>query len=73
MVCKLARDLFGLEPNIDFAFAVLRRALGLPPQAGKTIFCAGRMVGWVAHALEQYAAHEQIRPRAIYTGERPRD
>lgn len=72
MVCKLARDLFGLEPNIDFAFAVLRRALGLPPQAGKTIFCAGRMVGWIAHALEQYAAHEQIRPRAIYTGERPR-
>lgn len=72
MVCKLARDLFGLEPNIDFAFAVLRRALGLPPQAGKTIFCAGRMVGWIAHALEQYAAYEQIRPRAIYTGERPR-
>lgn len=72
MVCTLALDLFGLEPNIDFAFAVLRRALGLPPQAGKTIFCAGRMVGWIAHALEQYATPEQIRPRAIYTGERPR-
>lgn len=64
--------LYGLAPNIDFAFAVIQRQLGLPDEAGKVIFCAGRMVGWVAHALEQYRLPDQIRPRAAYIGERPR-
>lgn len=64
--------LFGLAPNIDFAFAVIQRQLGLPEEAGKVIFCAGRMVGWIAHALEQYRLPDQIRPRAAYVGERPR-
>ncbi|WP_305986522.1 citrate/2-methylcitrate synthase [Roseibium sp. MMSF_3544] len=66
-----ADDLFGLPPNIDLALAVIQKTYELPKDAGKIIFCAGRMTGWIAHALEQYAAHEKIRPRAAYVGERP--
>ena len=69
---EAGQSLFGLAPNIDFAFAVIQRQLRLPDEAGKVIFCVGRMVGWIAHALEQYRLPEQIRPRAAYVGERPR-
>lgn len=67
-----AAELFGAAPNIDFALAVLARALGLPPDAAKILFCAGRIVGWIGHALEQAGTPDQIRPRATYVGERPR-
>lgn len=72
VVLESADALFGHGPNIDFTFAVIQRILGLPDHAGVSIFCAGRLVGWIAHALEQYQRPDQIRPRAIYTGERPR-
>lgn len=67
----LARDLFGATPNIDFALAAIQKTYGLPRDTGKILFCAGRITGWIAHALEQYGAPEQIRPRAAYVGERP--
>lgn len=69
-ICEEALRLFGLFPNIDFALAVVRRVLELPAQAGMSLFCAGRMAGWIAHALEQYETTDQIRPRAVYTGPR---
>ncbi len=69
-VIRCAEDLFGLSPNIDFALAVLKRLLGLPAGAGMALFCAGRMTGWIGHALEQYENGTQIRPRAIYCGPR---
>jgi citrate synthase len=28
----------------------------------------GRIVGWVAHAMEQFHGHELVRPRATYVG-----
>lgn len=71
-IISTADALFGRAPNIDFTFAVIQRLLRLPPHAGMTIFCAGRLTGWIAHALEQYQRTDRIRPRAIYTGERPR-
>ncbi len=67
----VARDLFGVAPNIDLVLAALQKTYDLPKDAGKIIFCAARMTGWIAHALEQYAAPEQFRPRAAYVGERP--
>ncbi|WFE90070.1 citrate/2-methylcitrate synthase [Roseibium porphyridii] len=66
-----ARDLYGLSPNVDFSLAAIQKTYDLPRDAGKIIFCAARITGWIAHALEQYASHEQIRPRAAYVGERP--
>jgi citrate synthase len=71
-IMETAESLFGLRPNIDFALASAQRALELPPDAAKILFGAGRTVGWIAHALEQYQAPGQIRPRATYVGERPR-
>ncbi len=72
LITDMAEQLFGLHPNIDFALAVLQRALGFPVGSAKVLLCAGRMVGWVAHALEQYRVLDQIRARATYVGERPR-
>lgn len=68
VILRAGRDLFGLFPNIDFALAAMQKTYDLPRDSGKIIFCAGRMAGWIAHALEQYAAQEQIRPRATYVG-----
>jgi citrate synthase len=60
----------GEAPNIDFAQTALRRHLGLPPGSAFVIFCLGRSVGWIAHALEQ-RPRGLIRPRAVYVGELP--
>ncbi len=61
----------GLPPNVDFALVMLQRALKLPAGAPMGIFAIGRCAGWIAHAQEQYARPELIRPRARYVGEQP--
>jgi citrate synthase len=58
-------------PNVDFALGVLARALRLPAGAGEAIFTVGRLAGWTAHALEEYANPTAFRQRAVYTGPRP--
>lgn len=55
-------------PNIDFALATLASVAGMVPGAGEAIFAVARAAGWLAHALEEYARHTPIRPRAVYTG-----
>lgn len=56
------------EPTIDFALAALARVLRLPPGSPLTIFAIGRTIGWIGHAIEQYATGQLIRPRAKYVG-----
>ncbi len=56
------------EPNIDFALAVLASCAGMIRGAGEVIFAVARTAGWLAHALEEYAASTPLRPRAVYTG-----
>jgi citrate synthase len=63
--------LIGRKPNIDFALGAVSFVLGLPPGAGLGMFLLGRTAGWIAHAIEQYAAGTLIRPRARYTGTLP--
>jgi citrate synthase len=63
-----AEDLTGEPPNVDFALAALADAHALPRQAPFVIFALSRSVGWIAHALEQIAAGQLIRPRARYVG-----
>lgn len=58
----------GLHPTVDFALLLLERDLVLPPKAGVLIFYLGRLVGWVAHIIEQYQQGTLIRPRARYIG-----
>jgi len=59
------------KPTIDFALVVLARTLGLPPGAPLTLFAIGRTIGWIGHAIEQYAIDAIIRPRARYVGVMP--
>ena len=66
-----ARRIRGEEPTLDFALVTVERALALPAGAALTLFAIGRTLGWIAHAIEQYAQDAMIRPRAKYVGEKP--
>jgi citrate synthase len=65
---EAARAAVREEPNIDFALAALARVLRLPPGSPLTLFAIGRTIGWIGHAIEQYATGQLIRPRAKYVG-----
>jgi len=69
-VAAAGEELLGEKPTIDFALVALARALRLPGDAPLTLFALGRTIGWVGHAMEQYARDEIIRPRARYVGPR---
>jgi citrate synthase len=61
----------GLAPNLDFALAVMGRALRLPHDAIFGLFAVARCAGWIAHAIEQGQSDTLIRPRARYVGAAP--
>lgn len=65
-------DVLGERPTIDFGLATLAGVLRLPPGSALALFALGRTVGWIGHAIEQIAGGRLIRPRARYTGPRPR-
>jgi citrate synthase len=67
-VAKAGEEVTAEKPTIDFALVALGRTLKLPPGAPLTLFALGRAIGWIGHALEQYARDEIIRPRARYVG-----
>jgi citrate synthase len=67
----LVREVVGRglpTPNIDFALAVLANVAGLAAGAAEAVFAVARTAGWIGHALEEYARHAPLRPRARYTG-----
>ena len=67
----LVREVVGRglpTPNIDFALAVLASVAGMVPGAAEAVFAVARAAGWIGHALEEYARHTPLRPRARYTG-----
>lgn len=66
-----AVQMSGLEPNIDFALAVLARSGPFPDDMPFRLFALGRSAGWLAHAVEQVSIGRLIRPRAHYVGELP--
>jgi citrate synthase len=70
-LASIAGHLTGDAPNIDFALAAVARVLRLPPRSPLTLFALGRTVGWIGHAIEQYATDQLIRPRAKYVGVAP--
>ena len=49
-------------PNIDFALAVLATVAGMVPGSGEAVFATARTAGWLAHALEEYAAQDPDPP-----------
>ena len=70
-VITAAEEASGQRPNIDLLLAALCHAHGLPAAPALVMFAAGRLAGWLAHALEQQASGMLIRPRARYVGEQP--
>jgi citrate synthase len=62
----------GLDPNVDFALAVLAETAEMGADATTAVFAVARTVGWIAHALEEYGQTPlRFRPRAVYTGAEP--
>jgi len=61
----------GEKPNLDFALASAARVMRLPTGAPLVLFAIGRTIGWIGHAIEQYATGQLIRPRAKYVGPVP--
>lgn len=63
---------FDTFPNSDFALAVFALAYGLRADTPEMVFALARIVGWTAHALEEYEeASLRFRVPGIYTGTRP--
>lgn len=61
----------GDGPTLDVALVAVERALALPPGSALTLYALGRTIGWIGHAIEQYAQNGMIAPRAKYTGIMP--
>ncbi len=61
-----------LDVNVEFYTALLLERLGIPRASFTAVFAAGRVAGWIAHALEQQQAGTLIRPDARYVGPEPR-
>jgi citrate synthase len=59
------------RPNLDFGLVAVAWTYGLPDHSPLVLFALGRTIGWIGHAIEQYATGEMIRPRARYTGPPP--
>ena len=70
-VADAAGELGREQPTIDFALAAVARVLRLPAGSPLTLFALGRTIGWIGHAIEQYATEKIIRPRAKYVGVAP--
>ncbi len=68
---KAGSELLHDAPNLDFGLAAVTRTYRLPEQAPLLLFALGRTIGWIAHAIEEYASGQLIRPRARYTGPAP--
>lgn len=65
---KAGSALLDDAPNLDLGLAAIARTYQLPKDAPLLLFALGRTTGWIAHAIEEYASGQVIRPRARYTG-----
>jgi citrate synthase len=62
----------GLPPaNVDFALAALARAAEMTAGSSEAIMAIARVSGWIAHALEEYAAPSVFPWHALYVGPKP--
>lgn len=61
-------DRKGIACNVDFYSGSVYTAMGIPAAMFTPVFACGRITGWTAHLLEQYADNRIIRPLGEYTG-----
>ena len=61
------QDHVDLVTNIDFALGALTWLMDAAPWAGEAIFAIARIVGWIAHGIEEFGeAPVRFRPTARY-------
>ena len=58
----------GICQNVDFWSGAIYYLLGIPEDLFIPIFAMGRIPGWTAQVLEQYANNILLRPRLAYSG-----
>jgi citrate synthase len=58
----------GIYPNVDFYSGIIYNALGIPRDLFTPIFAVARVVGWLAHWLEQIKNNRIFRPEQVYVG-----
>lgn len=59
----------GIDANVDLYAGIFYRKLGMDNNMAIPLFVVGRIVGWVAQAMEQKNNNVLIRPLLKYTGE----
>ena len=59
-----------IPANVDYYAAPVLYYLGFPLSLFTNFVASSRIVGWCAHALEQYDNNRLIRPRSRYVGQR---
>jgi citrate synthase len=57
-----------LRTNVEFYAGVVLNEIGLPPELFSPTFAVSRMIGWMAHVLEQTEGNRIIRPASRYVG-----
>jgi citrate synthase len=57
-----------LRTNVEFYAGVVLHEIGLPADLFPPTFAVSRMVGWMAHVLEQTRGNRIIRPASRYVG-----
>lgn len=57
-----------LYTNVEYYAAAIMRSIQLPPELFTPTFSAARMVGWTAHAIEQFSDNTIFRPQSLYIG-----
>ncbi len=60
-----------LRANVEFYTALLLEAVGVPRELFSATFASSRVLGWVAHVLEQRQVGRLIRPASRYVGPDP--
>lgn len=65
---KLMNEKKRINANVDFYSASTYFAMGIQPDMFTVIFGVSRMLGWVAHYIEQMKDNRLMRPEALYVG-----
>lgn len=69
-VSAVIRDRTGAHPNVDLALGAVNLACGMDDDAGEVVFATARTVGWLVHALDEYAQPAlRLRPVGRYVGD----
>lgn len=67
---KVVHEMTGAYPDFVLPSQILTRKFDRRYDLSALLRVA-RVVGWIAHAMEQYHERELVRPHAIYSGELP--